>query len=78
MAYIVVSQVMQYLTKNNINHQNGFRSKLSIEAHLIKFAEDILRGMKAREHSDVVVVDLVTLSAKFDTPGYFTNYRFKI
>ena len=58
MEHIVASQAMQHLTKKNIlyNHQHGFRSKLSTETQLIKFIEDMLRGMKDGKQSDVVMM----------------------
>ena len=57
-----MTSAMQHLTKNNILYnQNGLRSKLSTETHLIEFSKDMWREMKGGKQSDVVVMAFAKL-----------------
>ena len=70
MEHIIVSNIMAPASSYSILYklQHGFRDKRSCETQLLEFQEDVLKNLKERKQTDVLIMDF---SKAFDKVGHF-------
>jgi hypothetical protein len=69
MEHIVISNIMRHSNTHDILYdlQHGFRDQRSCESQLLEFQADVMKNLKARQQTDVLIMDF---SKAFDKVGH--------